>query len=288
MMGTPPRPKDPGEVFTNVRRAAINGDPDTLYIEFSAEQNARLDDRAQLAKANPSYPHRTSEAAIQRMRKLLGSDDSFRREAYGIWDEAALTKKAISKTVWSRLKVEPVDVPKDGRRVYAVKYSIDGSSVALAAAMRPDTGPVHVEGVKIASISDGTRWLVDWLLERHEMAAQIVIDGKSGVGYLVNALLEGGVPKSVIWTPNVDQIVAAHSMLEASMKAIESREITHRGQTELDEQVEGAEKRKIGTTGGFGWDAPEGGSVVLLDAVTLAHWGVKTTKRRPGRKAGFL
>lgn len=288
MMGTPPRPKDPGEVFTNVRRAAINGDPDTLYIEFSAEQNARLDDRAQLAKANPSYPHRTSEAAIQRMRKLLGSDDSFRREAYGIWDEAALTKKAISKTVWSRLKVEPVDVPKDGRRVYAVKYSIDGSSVALAAAMRPDAGPVHVEGVKIASISDGTRWLVDWLLERHEMAAQIVIDGKSGVGYLVNALLEGGVPKSVIWTPNVDQIVAAHSMLEASMKAIESREITHRGQTELDEQVEGAEKRKIGTTGGFGWDAPEGGSVVLLDAVTLAHWGVKTTKRRPGRKAGFL
>lgn len=288
MMGTPPRPKDPGEVFTNVRRNAINGDPDTLYIEFSADQNAKLDDRAQLAKANPSYPHRTSEAAIQRMRKLLGSDENFKREAYGIWDEAALTKKAISKSAWDRLKVAPADVPRDGRRVYAVKYSIDGASVALAAAIRPDAGPVHVEGVKLASISDGTRWLVDWLIERHDKAAQIVIDGKSGVGYLVNALIEGDVPKSVIWTPGVDQVVAAHSMFEASMKASESREITHRGQTELDEQVEAAEKRKIGTVGGFGWQAPEGQSVALLDAVTLAHWAVKTTKRKPGRKAGFL
>jgi hypothetical protein len=151
------------------------------------------------------------------MRKLLGSDENFKREAYGIWDEAALTKKAISKSAWDRLKVAPADVPRDGRRVYAVKYSIDGASVALAAAIRPDTGPVHVEGVKLASISDGTRWLVDWLIERHDKAAQIVIDGKSGVGYLVNALLEGDVPKSVIWTPGVDQVVAAHSMFEASM-----------------------------------------------------------------------
>jgi len=286
MMGTPPRPKDPGEVFTNVRAAALGGDPDTLYIEFSADEGASLDDRKQLAKANPSYPHRTSDAAIQRMRKLLGSDESFRREAYGIWDEAALTKKAILPASWDALKIPPAKVPTDGIRVYAVRFSVDGSSVALAAAIRPDDGaPIHVEGLKLAAMGDGTAWLVDWLLDHHENAAQIVVDGKAGVGYLVNALREAKVPASAIITAGTDTITTASSMLEA---AIGSKELTHRGQSELDGQVKAAERRKIGTLGGFGWGAPEGGNVALLDAATLAYWGAKTTKRRPGRKAGFL
>jgi len=283
MMGTPPRPKDPGEVFTNVRRAALDGDTDTLYVEFSADENASLEDRKQLAKANPSYPHRTSDAAIQRMRKLLGSDESFKREAYGIWDEAALAKKALNKTAWDSLAI--ATAPADGRRVYAVRFSVDGSSVALAAAIRPDSGPIHVEGIKLASSGDGTAWLIDWLVERHEKAAQIVVDGKAGVGYLVNALREARVPASVIITAGTDTITTGASMLES---AITAKDVTHRGQEELDEQVKAAEKRKIGTNGGFGWAAPEGGNVALLDAVTLAYWGAKTTKRRPGRKAGFL
>ncbi|WP_212745887.1 terminase large subunit domain-containing protein [Sinomonas susongensis] len=286
LMGTPPRPKDPGEVFTNVRRAAIDGDSDTLYIEFSADEGASLDDRKQLAKANPSYPHRTGEAAIQRMRKLLGSDDNFRREAYGIWDEAALTKKAINVRAWSALAISPEAVPTEGQRVFGVRFTVDGSAVALAAAIRPDgDAPVHVEGIKLASTSEGTQWLADWLIERHERAAQIVIDGKSGVGYLVNALLEAKVPKTAIVTAGTDHVITSASMVEA---AIVTGGLTHRGQPELDEQVKDAEKRKIGTNGGFGWAAPEGGSVALLDAVTLAFWGAKTTKRRAGRKAVFL
>jgi hypothetical protein len=219
------------------------------------------------------------------MRKLLGSVESFLREGLGIWDEAALTKKAINKAAWDSRAIPAQEVPTDGRRVYAVRFSVDGSSVALAAAIRPDEGPIHVEGIKLASTGDGTAWLVDWLIERHEKAAQIVVDGKAGVGYLVNALHEARVPKSVIITAGTDTITTASSMLEA---AIATKTVTHRGQEELDDQAKAAEKRKIGTNGGFGWAAPEGGNVALFDAVTLAYWGAKTTKRRPGRKAGFL
>lgn len=286
MMGTPPRPADPGEVFINRRAAALSGDDeDVLYVELSADPGSNPDDRKQWRIANPSHPKRTTETAILRMRKLLGSDESFLREGLGIWHEAALTKKAISAKAWDARAIAAGQVPTDGRRVFAVRFAVDGSGVALAAAIRPDMGPVHIEGIKMAPMGDGTLWLVDWLLERHEKAAQIVIDGKSGVGYLVNALRDAGVPKSVIWTPGTDQVMAAHSMFEA---AVNGGELTHRGQVDLDAQVKAAEKRKIGATGGFGWTAPEGQSVVLLDAVTLAHWGVKTTKRRPGRKAGFL
>lgn len=286
MMGTPPRPKDPGEVFAGRRRDALDGDTDTLYVEFSADENASLEDRKQLAIANPSYPHRTSEAAIQRMRKLLGSDDSFKREAYGIWDDAALAKKAIDARGWDALAIKPDDVPNDGVRVFAVRFSIDGSAVALAAAIKPPDGPIHIEGIRLAPMGDGTGWLIDWLLERHDKAAQIVVDGKSGVGYLVNALREGGVPKSVILTPSTDEAITAHVMIESGIRA---REFTHRGQTVLDEQAKDAVKRKIGATGGFGWaPSDDSKSVALFDAATLAHWGAKTTKRRPGRKAGFL
>jgi len=284
MMGTPPRPNDPGEVFMNRRAAALSGeDEDVLYVELSADPKANPDDRKQWAKANPSYPRRTTESAILRMRKLLGSVESFLREGLGIWDEAALTKKAINAKAWDALAIPTA--PTDGRRVYAVRFSVDGSSVALAAAIRPDEGPIHIEGIKLASMGDGTAWLVDWLVERHEKAAQIVVDGKAGVGYLVNALHEARVPKSVVITAGTDTITSGTSMLEA---ALNSKDFTHRGQSELDEQVKAAEKRKIGANGGFGWQAPEGGNVALLDAVTLAYWGAKTTKRRPGRKAGFL
>lgn len=284
LMGTPPRPSDPGEVFMNRRAAALNKTSgNVLYVEMSADPGANPDDRKQWAIANASYPHRTTTEAIMRMRELLGSVESFLREGLGIWDEAALTKKAINAKAWDALAIP--SAPNEGRRVYAVRFSVDGSSVALAAAIRPDSGPVHVEGIKLASTGDGTAWLVDWLVERHEKAAQIVVDGKAGVGYLVNALHEARVPKSVIITAGTDTITTGTSMLEA---ALNSKDLTHRGQPELDEQVKAAEKRKIGTNGGFGWAAPEGGNVALLDAVTLAYWGAKTTKRRPGRKAGFL
>lgn len=286
MMGTPPRPADPGEVFLNRRTAALSGeDEDILYVEMSADKNANPDDRKQWAKANPSFPRRTTESAILRMRKLLGSVESFLREGLGIWDEAALSKKAIAAPEWDALKIVPAEIPDDGRRVYAVRFAVDGSSVALAAAIRPDAGPIHIEGIKLASMGDGTQWLVDWLLERHDKAAQIVVDGKAGVGYLVNALHEARVPKSVVITAGTDTVTSACSMLEAALK---SGDLTHRGQEELDDQVKAAEKRKIGANGGFGWQAPEGGNVALLDAATLAYWGAKTTKRRPGRKAGFL
>lgn len=286
MMGTPPRPKDPGEVFTNRRASALMGKSENvLYVEMSADKGAKPDDRAQWAVANPSYPHRTSTESIMRMRELLGSDESFLREGLGIWDEAALTKKAIQSSAWDALAVKLEDVPTDGRRVFAVRFTVDGSAVALAAAIRPEDGPVHVEGIRLAPTSDGTQWLVDWLVERKESASQIVVDGKSGVGYLVNALLEEKVPKSVIITAGTDHVTAASSMFEA---AITAKSLTHRAQAELDAEVKAAQKRKIGTNGGFGWDAPEGGSVALLDAATLAHWGAKTTKRRPGRKAVFL
>lgn len=104
-MGTPPKPSDPSEVFSIRRDEALKGDStDMLYVEFSADKDADSDDRRQWAVANPSYPHRTGEAAILRMKKNLG-DDSFRREGLGIWDETTVSS-AINPQLWTNGTVE--------------------------------------------------------------------------------------------------------------------------------------------------------------------------------------
>lgn len=280
MMGTPPRPKDPGEVFQSRRDDALSGDEDTLYVEFSADKGAKIIDWKQLAKANPSFPHRTSKTAILRMQKLLGSDDNFAREAYGQWDDAEAGKAAFGKAQWDALEASaPGD---DAILALGVKFTADGSGVALAAAYRPEDGPVYVEPLKQADMSAGLDWLVEHLAEHKSEAAQIVIDGKAGVGYLIDALRDAGVKnKRLILTPTLDQVVSAHSMF---MQAVITGELSHPGVEAFDDQVLGAQKRKIGNNGGFGWEPiMDGETVVTLDAATLAFWGAKTTKRRPGR-----
>lgn len=108
-------------------------------------------------------------------------------------------------------------------------------------------------GYPFSTPSEGTQWLIDWLVERWRSASQIIVDGKGGAGYLVSALRDAGVPSRVIWTPNVGQVIAAHSLMAES---ISSGLVSHSGQPELDEQVRDAGKRKIGNDGGFaGWRA---------------------------------
>lgn len=86
-IGTPPKPEDNAESFKRMRADAYAGSlSDGAWIEFGAEPGADPNDRKQLAKANPSYPHRTPEKSIERLRRKLSPDD-FLREGLGIWDD---------------------------------------------------------------------------------------------------------------------------------------------------------------------------------------------------------
>lgn len=275
LMGTPPRPRDPGEVFANRRSDALAGDRDTVYVEFSAAEGSTIIDWDELAKANPSFPHRTGKTAILRMQKLLGSDENFYREAYGVWDSDN-GKRALDFLAWEKHQIDASQRIK-GRLCYGVKFSIDGSTVALAVGVREDSGSVHVEGVQVANMGDGLGWLTEWLSARAEQASQIVIDGKAGAAALVQGLRDAGLTqKNLIVLPGTEDVISAHSLFKA---AVNEGGITHIGQGLLDEQVNAALSRDIGRNGGFGWAAPDGGSVTLLDAVTLAFWGAKTTTR---------
>lgn len=275
--GTPPKPTDPSEAFTEFRKAALAGEmSDGLYVEVGADDDARVDDRRQWRRANPSYPHRTPESAILRMRRQLG-EESFRREGLGLWDPE-VTNRAIGAATWNACLGQPVS---GSRWCAAVRFSADGSTVALARAGRPGRErTTHVElcteqGVR--RMGEGVDWVIDWLTAHQERLAVIVVDGRAGAGDLIDRLHAAGVPKRMIVTPSVGEVITAHSMLDAALR---DKTLTHLADAELEAEADVVARRRIGTSGGFGWQAPEGMTCAGLDAVTLAHWAARTTKHR--------
>lgn len=147
-MGTPPKPSDPSEVFTRMRREALSGeDEDTGWVEFGSDEGyeptelpAPLTetDWKQIGKANPSFPQDTPREAILRMRKKLGPE-SFLREGMGIWDEDA-GDGDLPYSAWLEAK-EP-----DAERGDSVVFGLDLSGdrdVWISVAWKRDDG-VHV------------------------------------------------------------------------------------------------------------------------------------------------
>jgi len=214
------------------------------------------------------------------------SAEGFARERLGWWEPASSSTAGIDFSQWDVLKIPEVEVPPVGRKVFAVVFAWDGSGIGLAAAIRPnDGGPVHVDPIRQAPMGEGTAWVAEWLLERHRNAAQIVIYGKGQTEGLINALRDGGArSKNLILTPAFGQMLEAHGMFE---QAIKNGTLTHLGLKGLDAQVKDVVKVSLGgkRSSGFGWASKSDQSVVLLEAVTFAHWGARITKRNPGRRA---
>lgn len=281
IVGTPPRPTDDGQVFTRKRTEALGGESDDMvYVEFSADRDATPRDRIdwdQVARGNPSFPDHTPRSAILRMWKNLGAE-SFWREGYGIWDEGGLIPPTISPDHWRKLRTE--SPPADGRDALGVKFSLDGKRVSLAVVRRPEGAPLFAEVLAVRPVSDGLGWLVDWLAPASRIVAAIVIDGKAGAGDLRQKLADAHVPVKALVFPTVDQVIAAHTM---TLSAITDSTLQHANQPGLNASVAAATQRKIGTQGGWGWEPIGDGDVLSLDAVTLALWGVATSKRRPDR-----
>ena len=289
LIGTPPRPDNDGDEFAARRRKALAGMlKNGIYIEMSADKDADLDDPKQWGKANPSYPHRTPHEAMLRLVEHLNDPGDRRREMLGIWDDDAdLVLRVIMPDEWAATGVP--NAPGDGVRSLGVKFSPDGSKVAVAGALKHDGG-IHVElvGAHSGSMNAGTATLVGWVAERWRNYAAVVVDGKSHAGAFVIALVEAGVSKRAIVTPTWPEVATANAML---LDAIIQRQATHlatEGQQVLDDSVAHTTKKvRAEASGGGAWSwesTREPGDEVPIAAVALAHWGARTSKRKPGRK----
>lgn len=273
IMGTPPRPTDPGEVFTMLRQDALDGEvADTLYIEFSADPDADLDDRAQLRKANPSYPHRTNERAIRRMRKNL-TDDSARREMFGIHDELSVHKPVVGPARWRAMRdLGPGDgVKPDGFGVdmsHAREISVSASWV--------DGDDAHIEEVW-AGADD--QQAVEWIVANAGRRTEVLIDEASPATSLFDELKRRGV---MVRKTNGPQYAQACGAFE---NRAQSGTLTHDGHKRLTDAQAAARKRPIRDAGGWGWDRRDPTAQVHpIVSATLALLAATQRRRRTGNR----
>lgn len=278
-MGTPPRPTDPGEEFSNRRKKALSGKTKNMvYVELSADDNADPDDHRQWAKANPSFPAHTPLEAMERMRENLTNVASFRREGLGIWDSNADGSRAISSDHWS---AAGVDEPRTGVKSFAVAFSFDGSRISVAGAHKHDDG-IHVELIDSKQglpedLERGLAGVADWLAARWRETAQIALSGSAGAAVLARLLVERKVPKQMIQLLTTPQYLQSCAMFHDSVKDRSVSHLNSEGQAALDASVAITDYDKRG-----GWKAtiPDSDETPL-EAVSVAHWAARTTKRKP-------
>lgn len=275
MIGTPPKPIDPSEIFEEARRAALAGDaPDALYIEFSADEKADPDDRKQWRKANPSYPHRTKEKAMLRMRRKL-TPESFKREALGVWDELANRKTAFPSGKWEERAIES---PSNDWPIAAIGIDMNPERtwVSVSLAMFSDDG-IHVEVAETESFNDaGSAELVKWIKKMARRRTPVVIDGFSPARTFEPLLKE---EKCMV------RILGSAEFTQACMglhDAVKDGSVSHFDQEHLNDSVAGATKKAVGKAGAWAFTRDElDVDLTQIMSVTCAHFGaVKFARKR--------
>lgn len=281
-MGTPPRPTDPGEEFTNRRSKAIGGkSKNMVYVEFSADDDADPDDHAQWEKANPSYPARTPLESMQRMREQLTDDDSFRREAMGIWD-AAGTPEVIDAASWARA-ADPASMAVE-RITLAIDVAPDRRVASVSLAGRRADGLWHVE---LDDQKKGTDWVASWVADRAEKNRlhAVVVDEMTG---LVeerrgrNYLRGTDVVVTLAAAEGRDMAIASGQLFDAVM--VPSPLVRHTDQPQMNVALSVARKRPL--AGAWAWNRKdEESDITPVVSATLALWGAqKDDVERPTRR----
>lgn len=262
LMGTPPKPSDPGEVFTSLREQALEGSAEgLLYVEFSADLECDSDDWAAVAEANPSYPVRTGKRAILRLRKLLTNDDDYRREGLGIWDDTQGRKSKVDMAQWAKLADRTAAV--DGPVALAVAIPRDRSSSTVSVSW------LHGDRVFSAVTRlPGTSKAVELIRRKRDEYRVLDVSLHAGgpAGSLVADLEAEGIEVTTVSTQQFAQATGDYR------DGIASGEVGHVDQAELTDALRVARLRNAGD--GEMWDQrDELTDVAPVVAVTLSTQG---------------
>jgi hypothetical protein len=281
-MGTPPRPDDKGDEFANRRNKAISGkSKDMVYVEFSADENADPDDHEQWKRANPSFPSRTPLESMERMRENLTDDQSFKREALGIWDPLD-SSRVIDEVSWKRA-ADPSSMAIN-RLSIAVDVAPDRSMAAVGFAGQRADGIWHVE---MDDQRRGADWVIPWVVGRttKNRLHSVVVDEMSGLvetrrdrHYLIGTDVE----VTLAAAEGRDMAIACAKFYDAVMAPDQT--VRHTDQPQVNVALSVATKRPL--AGAWAWNRKDAISdITPIVAMTLALWGAQNDNVvRPSRR----
>lgn len=255
LMGTPPKPSDPSEAFLRLRAEAMSGEAEGMaYVEFSAEPGSDPDDRGAWRIANPSYPFRTPERAILRLRRLLDSED-FMREVMGVWTAGSLAAPpAIDPAQWAALISEPSERSTPS---FGVAVAPDRLWSALAVAWLLPSGDVWGE---IVDYRPDAGWLTDRTADLARSWGGTFTSSTSARGIVLGAQEPGPAVQAQAHNGLADRVAAGT--------------FRHAGQPETLVSVRESKWRPYGDSRIF--DRRGSKDITPLDALALAVAGVVT------------
>lgn len=220
---------------------------------------------------NPSFPHRTSVESMLRMRANIPDDDSWNREARGIWPAVAVHKALVSVQRWR----EMFDVgPADGAAPAALGVDMShGRDISIVGCWL-EGEQAHMEQVWAGSDPNLAR---DWLVERAGRRIPVVIDAASPAGSLAPELKARRTRVVVTSAANMAQ---ACGLFEDRIAA---DTLTHAAQPALTDAVMSARRRPIRDAGGWGLDRRDPASQIHpIVAAVLSLFGATQTFRPDG------
>lgn len=269
-IGTPPKPSDPSDVFQNMRHESLSNESgDYLYVEFSADEDADPADREQWAKANPSFPSRTTARAMLRMKRLLGAE-SFLREGLGIWDRVG-GLGIFTPGAWSRCFIGFDDEgkrrePQGEPLALGIAADLDQTWLALGACGGND-GRHHLGSVMRKSAdTEAELFAAEVRRIQLERDIPVAIDKKGPASFAIPALEAAGVDLTPL---SVDDFVQSCADLRT---AVERGAVTHGNYDDLNTAIDAAGWRKVGERRAF---ARKSGDISALEAVAIALWAAK-------------
>lgn len=278
--GTPPYPGCPGEVFRRRRNVCITeaGKRDCWHewsVDAESIDQINTTDKSLWYMTNPALGIRLDEDfTAEELRSM--SPDGFARERLGWWSPVISheTEKAIPEEIWDACSSE--EQKPEGKTAYGVKFSLDGSMVALCGAVIPTEGKARISLIELQPTGRGVRWLADWLNERQSKASCVVIDGRNGVDVLIEQISPTWRTKGSVIRPSTKNMIAAVSTLT---DALNEQSVTWFYQQQaLRDSAVTSTKRPIGGGWGFG-----GASSGAIEACALALWGARNSKRDPSK-----
>lgn len=283
--GTPPSPTCVAQVFRRTREVAHAGTDDKMcWHEWSIEElpkDTSPENLIELAyETNPAMGYRITDDFV-RKEAMTMSIDGFCRERLGWWSTTGASN-AIPEALWASSAAPKEECPTEGKKAFGVKFSPDGSMVVLSVCRLPLDAPAWVECIGVGTLSDGLKWLTDFLCteEMEDTTAAIAIDGKNGAGALLEKLQEL-YSRRALMLPGTKGVIDAAVILDESLR---DGSVKHWDGGELDSQAALNEsalhsmKRKIGSDGGWSYG---GDTSAIIESVALALWAAKTTTRDP-------
>ena len=278
--GTCPKDTDYGLVYEKIRDDAISGRTKaTAWTEWSAGYGGTVPDvrdRALWERVNPSYGILIMPDTVESECESA-EPEKFAHQRLGWYTARKSGVRLIPDELWTMLEAgHPTSYEK---LAAGIRVSQDGVLVTVSFAMKLDSENAHVEFIQQSPFTKGLSWVVD-LLKRHaDELAIICIDGKSGADELERRLISAGIRKTAVKCVGTSGAIDSAAML---VNMVNDKMLTHLKDDALDESATKSIKRKIGSSGGFGFggECPD-----VIESASLALYGAMTTKRNPNRKA---